>query len=75
MRIKHKLMITLLSLMELRENDRLIMNRMRKSVPLTVLSNLMVDIYILFKDIFNCHYNSICFNQASKTVDISDQDS
>lgn len=37
-RIKHKILITILSLLELSENDFNILNRVRRTVPLGVLS-------------------------------------
>lgn len=44
-RIKHKCLICIISLMELRETDISIMNRMRRSMPLNVLAERMTDIY------------------------------
>jgi len=41
-RVKHKCLITLLSLLELNENDMSVVNRIRRTVPLPVLINEMI---------------------------------
>lgn len=70
-RIKHKCLITMLSIMELRETDYAIMNRMRRTIPLNVLADSMTEVYKLFMKIYRNHYFSDCFNHVEKKIDLA----
>lgn len=52
-RIKYKCLITLLSLLELSEDDPGIVNRIRRTIPLSVLTNNLTDLYDIYKKNYN----------------------
>ncbi|EAR95948.2 MIR domain protein (macronuclear) [Tetrahymena thermophila SB210] len=72
-RIKHKCLITILSLLELNENDISTFNRIRRAIPLQVLINIIVDVFTKFKGIYKGEYYRECFNQQDldKLINIS----
>lgn len=65
-RVKHKCVITLLSLLELNENDMSVVNRIRRTVPLPVLINEMIQVHLNYKAKYKEEYFRECFNQADK---------
>jgi hypothetical protein len=63
-RVKHKCVITLLSLLELNENDMSVVNRIRRTVPLPVLINEMIQVHLNYKAKYKEEYFRECFNQV-----------
>jgi len=47
-KIKHKCLNTILALLELSESDKLIINRIRRTIPITVLSSNLTNLYEIY---------------------------
>ena len=73
-RLKYKCSITLLSLLEGRKSNDVII-RLAKSVSLDMLKTNIIDIYDMYKRIYSDHYNSDIFSHFSLDPDEGDKSS
>jgi hypothetical protein len=64
MRLKYKATVTLLSLLEMQENNEEIVNRMIRSIPCSVLSSELTKLYQIYKAIYKNDYIQEAFKNV-----------
>lgn len=73
-RIKHKCIITILSLLELSLKEHGIANRIRRTLPISILIDNLRNLYSIYKNTYKNDYFSSCFNKMNNKFDESKPD-
>lgn len=84
MRLKYKCSVTLLSLMEMQENNDEIVNRLIRSIPCSVLASEVGKLYAIYKKIYvddyskdafkRVIYESLCYYQYEYEIDFEQEE-
>ena len=63
-RIKHKCLITIISMLEMTNPEHGLSKRIRRSIPISILENNLVDIYQKYKTHYKDTYYMRYFNKS-----------